>query len=1212
MRAALTSIAVLIILVLVTALGAPFFAEWANYRPQIEAAFLRLTGIEATFSGPIQLQFLPSPYLHAGGATLRLAGATLASGDFTVEGQWTQLAGGAAHLSALSLTRPTIILPRDGTGDVGGAAKSLSIDVLHLVDGMVKRVAPDGSVRALAEGINFDGTVDLASEPIRGKLRLQAPVVGQVVGQIAVGAATANKAPLKAELTLVDQGAVVTFDGAMVGFSGWLADAAKAPRLLGKAGAAGKNAPFAAMPIWSATSTLDGDAARGVLGDVFVRLGAGDHSVEMGGIAHYDFTDHPTLALALTAKTLDLDKAFAGKAGAVARPQAVLGQAIAALGGLARRPSDALALDLDLKSDTAILGGQSITGARFGWRQIDAASAGVHLSADMPGVGSLFAEGALALNGALIFTGEGKVNLNAPARFSTWYGVDAPIAAWLGNFGDMPVSAGGRVTVSIDALSSKDATLGLGATQLQGSLRWSQAEGGARPTITADLKSAKLDLRSPTETSNIVNAFANADVALALRADALSASREGEPDLHGGGLTLALKTQKDAMVVDNLSIDDFAGASVEAHGAADIGQARWDGKINARDASGLADLVGRMFPSALTGWAASHASAISPVAATFSLRAPSWTAMLAGNEDALNLRALGPGYDLTTERASVVGSRQQKLSVKFSSDDARRALTLLVGERSLPPMGTIKAAFSLDDASVPNSKAALTVDGALGALTWQGQGGFVDGHFLGTGEGHVAAVSAATMADVFGVHLIAKPNPDAAVKADAHVALTADGMRIDALKGALGGATFTGSINWSAPVASAATSSDPTIREAADIVRDAAPAGQVSLHAALAFDVVDMRSLPSLLVPGAHDASLYDGPSFSAKLTAVSARMTDVTTLRGLKATLDVGASGMKISDVTASLGTATIGGDASVSRSAGVFSITGAVSAKKMPLPPPFAQGTTDVEATFATTGQTSAQLVSGISGTGQVTAAGAVLARADPGALRRTVQRMWQLDLSPEQPKVHQLLGAELDKAGLKIADQTVPATINAGTLSLGPFNLAFPDGGGRISGQVDLATGQARVALRAQDDELLKFWRGGPPEFDATFESGKDGVTRTLDIDALVSGLTAQSLERAADRASTFEADIRERAYFIRREKAEKFMARRGVELAAFAAEAAKVARAVEAAKAAAANVNADPVLDPAVGPAANPAASNDPSVVKPKSKSVVITPDLNGLY
>ena len=133
MRAALTSIAVLTILVLVTALGAPLFTEWANYRLQIEAAFSRLTGIEATFTGPIQLQFLPSPYLRAGGATLLLAGTTVASEDFTVQGQWTQLAGGAAHLSALSLTRPTITLPRNSAVNVGRAPKNLSIDALHIV-----------------------------------------------------------------------------------------------------------------------------------------------------------------------------------------------------------------------------------------------------------------------------------------------------------------------------------------------------------------------------------------------------------------------------------------------------------------------------------------------------------------------------------------------------------------------------------------------------------------------------------------------------------------------------------------------------------------------------------------------------------------------------------------------------------------------------------------------------------------------------------------------------------------------------------------------------------------------------------------------------------------------------------------------------------------------------------------------------------------------
>ena len=62
----------------------------------------------------------------------------------------------------------------------------------------------------------------------------------------------------------------------------------------------------------------------------------------------------------------------------------------------------------------------------------------------------------------------------------------------------------------------------------------------------------------------------------------------------------------------------------------------------------------------------------------------------------------------------------------------------------------------------------LASDGAFGAFSWQGEGGFQNARFEGAGEGRLSAASAILVADLFGVHLRANANPDPVLKAEGH------------------------------------------------------------------------------------------------------------------------------------------------------------------------------------------------------------------------------------------------------------------------------------------------------------------------------------------------------------------------------------------------------------------------------------------------------------
>ena len=60
------------------------------------------------------------------------------------------------------------------------------------------------------------------------------------------------------------------------------------------------------------------------------------------------------------------------------------------------------------------------------------------------------------------------------------------------------------------------------------------------------------------------------------------------------------------------------------------------------------------------------------------------------------------------------------------------------------------------------------------------------------------------------------------------------------------------------------------------------------------------------------------------------------------------------------------------------------------------------------------------------------------------------------------------------------------------------------------------------------------------------------RQLDVSALSAGLATQAIARESDRIANLEADIRERAFFNRRLKGERFLDRRGAEIESWRVE------------------------------------------------------------
>jgi hypothetical protein len=125
------------------------------------------------------------------------------------------------------------------------------------------------------------------------------------------------------------------------------------------------------------------------------------------------------------------------------------------------------------------------------------------------------------------------------------------------------------------------------------------------------------------------------------------------------------------------------------------------------------------------------------------------------------------------------------------------------------------------------------------------------------------------------------------------------------------------------------------------------------------------------------------------------------------------------------------------------------------------------------------------------------------------------------------------------------------------------------------------------------------GPPPTVAVALTGSLDTPTRRIEAAPLAAGLAVQAIASETERISALEADIRERAYFNRRLKAENFMRQRAAELAAYATDQARLKaeddrkRAADEAAKAAQAVQAQPNPPPAVDDPALPATSTPPS-------------------
>lgn len=239
--------------------------------------------------------------------------------------------------------------------------------------------------------------------------------------------------------------------------------------------------------------------------------------------------------------------------------------------------------------------------------------------------------------------------------------------------------------------------------------------------------------------------------------------------------------------------------------------------------------------------------------------------------------------------------------------------------------------------------------------------------------------------------------------------------------------------------------------------------------------------------------------------------------------------------------GEARYGGTLAFSRAGAKAEIAGKINVERLTLPGLSARISGDLP--LSASGESLKALAASLGGAGQVAVDGLVLPDAAPQAL----PDLARAPLTALGPLDENSIGARLE-AGLKAAPLALPAltfpvTITNGVLRLVAVPIPSPQPGvslvPSLSYDLTRAALDARLTLRLQDSP--PGWRGGLPEITLTYAgrwpeaANTPGLKRGLQVSTLVNGLLARSIERDLEQVEAFEADQRERLFFLKRQKA-----------------------------------------------------------------------------
>ena len=785
------------------------------------------------------------------------------------------------------------------------------------------------------------------------------------------------------------------------------------------------------------------------------------------------------------------------------------------------------------------------------------------LATGLPGHSRVDFDGALELGAAPLAHGRGGAEVGDFAPLAAWLGEDSPeLAARLkGLQAALPngaISARADLEISPDGFSARALDATVAKSRFTGGLVWRAAAADRRARLYLDLASDALDVDVTPNVEAGLDWLGDADLDFSLKADALRVARVGLAAVQGGSLDVKARKDGAKFTLERLTIGDLGGATISAEGETSPA-GRWARvKLDAGRLGDFAGLVARAAPNAATSWLLRHADDLGAAKATFEARRDGAAfasgfpldflkadGQVGGSRFALTLSRAPAPVDAIAVQASLdapdAGQLLRRLGARLAAGPAGRAELSLSGSGQWESGFDAKARLAFAG-SEANWHGALTPAADLGS-PWM--------------TGPLALKSAdlfpALAALGFGAAGAGTPAP---IDLTFGLEAGATGGHASGIVGALAGAHVEGALDFAAPPTDAI---DRLIAMAqngdAETAVSAAPPPP-AISGALGFDHASASALLSLALgkPGAARAggawpeTKFTDPLLTPPSTDIGVKIAALDfgfgAAKGFGGRLKLDRERLAVEDASAGVNGGLVRGRLSIRRDKATATLTGAAALSGVTLDRPALHARLDGGVDFAGTGATAAALVASLAGSGEIDAADVRLPRLDPEGLARAMTKIEAAaGPPPDEPKLAALVGAELDRAPLTLANLSAPLALSSGAFR---FQVkSSPE----LSGAFDVSDLSLSVTARLVDPKVGPFWTGPPPSVEATVKGPLDGGVRRIDVSGLASGLASEALTRESDRIANFESDLRERAAFNRRFKAERFLARREAEIDAY---------------------------------------------------------------
>ncbi len=1168
MRTVLTFLALLLVAVLTAGLVAPLFVDWSHQRPRIEAALSRELGVEVSTAGSIEARLLPTPYI----AFAKLEVGPRDAPAFVSARARFELAIGSlmsAHprFSDVHLDNPVLALDLEAlpeAGSLGGILAATGVQKLVVRGGRL--VLKRGSAAPVElERVDFDAS----GSSLAGPLHVEGAATtggGERFGFIAAAQEFAQGAlPIKAEVQDDARRFRAQFEGGLglaggrAGFTGTATFSGVFDRV-----AALGQAP------WKATGALRADATSARLDQLVASLGADLGAVTANGEAEAEFAAAPKLTIGLTSKELNVDGLLRRENEESAPPSRAF--AVLAVLGARLEGDEAPAFDADLAFSTPALylGAETLDNVSLALQARRGRPLAVDFRSGLPGQGEVKLDGGVEFGSSRHFSGKLFARAADIAALGAWAGrgdpdltAKAEALASAMPYGE--VSARGNLEASKVGFSLRNLALTLDRTTLTGALAFTAPEPPARGRLFLDLDTDALDIDSMPDLTSGVFRLGDFDLSLSLAARRLRIAHAGGGAVQSGSLALQASREGDVFELRRLTIDGLGGASVEAEGEA-TPTSRWIRvKLDAAHLRDFAALVARVAPNAYSRGFVSRADALSPVRATLEAR----------REGAPES---GPfPFDFVTAKGEARGAR---FDVKISNAPAPVDALGIEASVEAPDGGVFLAPFGYAPPSLPigPAEAKLSATGDFGKgfdatldatfaaarVAWKGR--FAP---LATGDDPIVFGTATLKSDNVLTALaplkIVRPPAGVAAPVDlsADFALRGEKLALPRVVGVIAGSKVAADLSWTPrpEIDLAALSADVAKAEA--IAGEASPPaggfrGEISLdHAsAAALLMLPLGPLapanPARGGPTKFAEPLVDPPLADVALKIGALDLGGGIAAKGAAAELRTDGDKYQLADVAFDVGTAHVTGRATLRRDGAVAALDGAFAVERLDVERPAMKGRLSLAADFAASGASPSQLVAGLVGEGRLTVSRLMLPRADPDALDRVMAKAEIAGAAIDETNIDHALSLELDKAPLALPDGEVPLTLASGVISAGPVEIEGPQRRASVTGAFDLKSFGFSAAAHFETFKVGKFWAGPAPAIDVTSSGPLDAPTRRIDDGGLTAGLAALAIARESDRIATLEADLRERAAFNRRLKAQEFMDRRERELQEFYAD------------------------------------------------------------